>query len=89
MRRQRLLYLQSLIRSSVENYVNIWCNYGFTFDALREISAYCFKQGKNSFEDMDGFINNLYENGVVAESAVTEYFAVVFNLFRVKFSVFI
>ena len=57
----------------VENYVNIWCNYGFTFDTLREISAYCFKQGKNSFEDMDGFINNLYENGVVAESAVTEY----------------
>lgn len=57
----------------VENYVNVWCNYGFTLNSLREISAYCFKQGKNSFEDMDGFLNKLYEEGVVAESAVSEY----------------
>ncbi|MDE7082584.1 MAG: DnaD domain protein [Clostridia bacterium] len=57
----------------VENYVNVWCNYGFTLDSLREISAYCFKQGKNSFEDMDGFVGKLYDNGIVAESAVTEY----------------
>ena len=57
----------------VENYVNVWCNYGFTLNSLREISAYCFKQGKNSFEDMDGFLNKLYEEGVVAESAVNEY----------------
>ncbi len=57
----------------VENYVNVWCNYGFTLSSLREISAYCFKQGKNSFEDMDGFILKLYDEGTVAESAVTDY----------------
>lgn len=57
----------------VENYVNVWCNYGFTLDSLREISAYCFKQGKNSFEEMDGFVCKLYDDGVVAESAVSDY----------------
>lgn len=57
----------------VENYVNVWCNYGFTLNSLREISAYCFKQGKNSFEEMDVFVNNLYDDGIVAESAVKEY----------------
>ncbi len=57
----------------VENYVNVWCTYGFALDSLREISAYCFKQGKNSFADMDGFVNKLYDEGIVAESAVTEY----------------
>ena len=57
----------------VENYVNVWCNYGFAFDSLREISAYCFKQGKNSFEEMDAFVNKLYDEGIVAESAVTDY----------------
>lgn len=57
----------------VENYVNVWCNYGFTLNSLREISAYCFKQGKNSFEEMDGFINKLYDDGIVADSAVRDY----------------
>ncbi|MBD5583527.1 MAG: hypothetical protein HDQ88_00350 [Clostridia bacterium] len=57
----------------VENYVNIWCNYGFSFKTLKEISSYCFKQGKNSFEDMHGFVTSLYDDGVVADASVSEY----------------
>ncbi len=57
----------------VENYVNIWCNYGFTLNSLREISAYCFMHSIKSFEDMDVFVKKLYDDGVVAENAVTDY----------------
>lgn len=57
----------------VENYVNVWCNRGFSFDGLKEISIYCFKHGKNSFEDMDGLVTALYNDGLVADSGVKDY----------------
>lgn len=57
----------------VENYVNVWCNYGFTPDSLRKTSSYCFRQGKNSFEDMDAFVIKLYDEGIVADSAVSDF----------------
>lgn len=57
----------------VENYVNIWCNYGFSGDSLKEISSYCFKEGKNSFSEMDGLISSLYNDGIVAENSVCAY----------------
>lgn len=57
----------------VENYVNVWCNYGFTFDSLKTLSVYCFRNGKNSFEDMNTFIQKLYDEGVVADISVDGY----------------
>lgn len=57
----------------VENYVNVWCNYGFTFDSLKTISVYCFKNGKNSFEDMNTFVQKLYDEGIVADISVDGY----------------
>ena len=57
----------------VENYVSVWCNYGYTFYCLEKISSYCFKHGKNSFEDMNGFIVSLYDEGIITDESVNEY----------------
>ena len=57
----------------VETYVNVWCNYGFTFDSLKTLSVYCFRNGKNSFEDMNTFVQKLYDEGVVADISVDGY----------------
>lgn len=57
----------------IENYVNVWYNYGYSFSSLKTISKYCFKQSLNSFEDMNFFISKLYDEGIVADKAVDEY----------------
>lgn len=57
----------------VENYTNVWCNYGYSFESLKTLSAYCFKQGKNSFEDMHLLIQKLYDEGIVADVSVDGY----------------
>lgn len=57
----------------VENYSNIWCNYGFTYDSLKTLSGYCFRQGKNSFEEMDTLVKKLYDEGIVADISVDGY----------------
>lgn len=57
----------------VENYVSVWCNYGYTNDCLKDLSSYCFKNGKNSFEDMNAFILSLYDEGIITDGSVTEY----------------
>lgn len=57
----------------VENYVGEWCNFGYSHDCLKNLSSYCFKNGKNSFEEMDGFIKQLYDDGIVADESVKGY----------------
>ncbi|MBD5632174.1 MAG: hypothetical protein HDP34_02965 [Clostridia bacterium] len=57
----------------VENYVGVWCNFGFTFECLKTLSSYCFRHGKNSFEDMDGFVRKLYDEGLVSDGSVNDY----------------
>ena len=59
----------------VENYVSVWCNYGYSFYCLESISSYCFKNDKKSFEDMNGFIIPLYDEGVITDESVSEYIA--------------
>lgn len=57
----------------VENYVNVWCNLGYTFECLESVSVYCFKNDKKSFENMDEFIKTLYDGGIVSDGSVNEY----------------
>lgn len=57
----------------VENYVNVWCNLGYTFECLESVSVYCFKNDKISFENMDEFIKTLYDGGIVSDGSVNEY----------------
>ena len=59
----------------VENYVNVWYDYGFTFDCMKEIAAYCFKHNKKSFEDMHEFILKLYNVGIVTDYIVSNHLA--------------
>ncbi len=57
----------------VENYVNVWCNMGYSFDCIENLSRYCFMNGRNSFADMDTLIKALYNDGIVADESVNEY----------------
>ena len=66
------VYMQNPV-PYVETYVNVWCNYGFTFDSLKTLSSYCFRNGKNSFEDMNEFVRKLYDEGIVADISVNGY----------------
>ncbi len=57
----------------IENYVNVWYNYGYSFLCLKSVANYCFKRGMNSFEDMNAFIGGLYKEGIVTDQNVGEY----------------
>lgn len=57
----------------IENYVNVWCNYGYSFESLKTLAVYCFKHGKNSFEDMDGLLHKLYDEGAVDSRSVVAF----------------
>ena len=57
----------------VENYVNVWYDYGYSFECMKTVAMYCFKQNMKSFEDMHEFINKLYNDGIVTDTGVNEY----------------
>ena len=56
----------------LENYVNVWCDWGFGFTALKSIAEYCFKNGKKSFEEMNDFVKGLYDDGAVSDGSVND-----------------
>lgn len=57
----------------VENYINVWLDYGYSAEAITLLSYSAFKDGKNSFEDLDNIIENLYKSGVVDDKSVKNY----------------
>lgn len=57
----------------VENYVNVWYDYGYSFDCMKAIAGYCFKHNKKSFEDMHEFVRKLYNDGLVNDLSVNEH----------------
>ncbi|MGN0814198.1 MAG: DnaD domain protein [Candidatus Coproplasma sp.] len=65
------VYMQSAA-PYVENYISVWCNYGFETDTLRIIAGYCFIQDRKTFESMNEFVVSLYDQGIVTEDAVKE-----------------
>ncbi|MGN0803999.1 MAG: DnaD domain protein [Candidatus Coproplasma sp.] len=54
----------------VENYVSVWTNYGFSSDCISKIADYCFLSGRNSFDLMNDFIENLYKEAYVDDESV-------------------
>lgn len=54
----------------VENYVSVWCGYGFSTEALKKIAEYCFLSGRNSFDSMGDFTLNLYNGAFVDDDSV-------------------
>ncbi len=57
----------------IENYTGIWRDYGYSYEALKALSSFCFKRGVNSFERLDETVKKLYENGIIADESVNEY----------------
>ncbi len=57
----------------VENYMNGWISSGYSRDSLLTISRYCFRNGQNSFEGMNDFIQTLYSAGIVSDGSVESY----------------
>ncbi len=66
------VYLQNAA-PYVENYVGVWCNFGYSFECLKTLSVHCFKNGIKSFENMDIRIKKLYDEGIVSDESVEEY----------------
>lgn len=54
----------------VENYVGVWCGWGFSSEALRKIANYCFLSGRNSFDLMNDFTQNLYRDAFVDDDSI-------------------
>ncbi len=67
------LYFE-VIDTVVENYTAKWFDKGYNCESLVFIANYCFKQGRNSLEDMNGVIETLFKNGIISYSSLTEYF---------------
>lgn len=57
----------------VENYANVWFNYGYDAKTLKALASYCFMHGRNSFEAMNDFVKQLYDDGIITEESVGEY----------------
>ena len=67
------LYFE-VIDTVVDNYTSKWYGMGYGADALLFVANYCFKQGKNSLENMDKLIEHLFKNGVITFDAVSTFF---------------
>ena len=67
------LYFE-VIDTVVDNYTSKWFDMGYREDGLLYIANYCFKQGKNSLENMDKLIDFLFKNGLISFDAIGEYF---------------
>lgn len=59
----------------VENYVGLWCARGFSGETLRKIAKYCFLSGRNSFDLMNDFTENLYRDAFVDDDSVNHLLA--------------
>ena len=57
----------------IDNYVNVWCDRGYELSTLKKLASYCFTHGNKSFEDMDSFIKELYNQGIIERKAVDSY----------------
>lgn len=63
-----------VIDTVVDNYTSKWFDYGYGEKALLFIAHYCFKQGKNTLDNMDKIIEFLFKNGLIAMEEVSNYF---------------
>ena len=57
----------------VENYVNVWYDYGYSFECMKFIASFCFRHNLKSFEDMHEFVQKLYNDGIVNDESVGEH----------------
>ena len=54
----------------VERYYSVWVDYGFSVDALKAVAAHCFVSGRNSFDLMNDFVEQLYKDAYVDDESI-------------------
>ncbi|MBE5745981.1 MAG: hypothetical protein E7359_01660 [Clostridiales bacterium] len=57
----------------IDNYLNDWLTKGYSDETLYSIATYCFKNGLNTLEKMNNFIENLYSNEVVGVESFAKF----------------
>lgn len=57
----------------VDEYVEKWCLYGFEESSLLDVALFCLKTERGAFEEMDGFLQKLFENGLIGKESVKSY----------------
>jgi hypothetical protein len=67
------IYME-VIDTVVDTYTKKWVNYGYDADTLLYIASHCFKEGKNTLQDMDELIDNLRMRGFIELSSVGDHF---------------
>ena len=63
-----------VIDTVVDTYTKKWISYGYDGDTLLYVASQCFKEGKNTLQDMDELIENLRMRGIIDLSSVGDYF---------------
>ncbi len=63
-----------VLDAEIETYVNKWISYGFLSDALLFVANICFKNGKNTLQDMDELVETLRNRGFIDLSSIGDYF---------------
>lgn len=55
-------------------YTNSWLSLGYDSKSLKLIADYIFAMKKNSFEELDEFIKDMYKQGIVVSDSINKYF---------------
>ncbi|MBR1983587.1 MAG: DnaD domain protein [Clostridia bacterium] len=58
----------------IDTYTNKWLSFGFTDQTLLLIASYCFRNSKNSLQDMDALVEELRNRGYIDLTSVSDYF---------------
>ncbi len=63
-----------VIDTVVDTYTKKWISYGFDDDTLLFMASQCFKEGKNTLQNMDKLVEELRERGYITLASVSDYF---------------
>lgn len=58
----------------IDTYTNKWLSFGFTDQTLLLIASYCFRNGKNTLQDMDSLVEELRNRGYIDLTSVNDHF---------------
>lgn len=59
--------------SYIDEYVEVWYNYGFEESSLLDLALFCMKADRGSFSSMNELVQKLFGEGVVSQDGVKEF----------------
>ena len=57
----------------VDEYVQIWHDYGFEETSLLDVALFCMKSERGDFSSMHAFVQKLFADGLVSKDAVKDF----------------